>query len=184
MQSGSVDNTGFSAQIFSCGIGERAFEWPGKNRGFFSLALEEALSGLAGGGDGQVTLNEIESYLHRRVPELVVQNLGPGKKQLPWVDRSGAGAGDFVLAGSGSVSQLPLVSSETYSQPPTPPPIITQEFSNLPTNQKFPWFLPEGLDPFDVESSPFRKSMDGKTYLKKVSKHFEKVQNHSISIES
>jgi len=93
---GEARSSRFSSVIFSCGIGQRAYEWPGRGRGFFSLAFEEAVSGKAAGEDGAVNLNRLESYLDRRVPEMVAQVLGPEKVQVPWVDRSGAGAGEFL----------------------------------------------------------------------------------------
>ncbi len=91
-----ADGISFSATIFSCKVGASAYEWPGKRRGFFSVALEEAFAGKAASEDGRVNLDRLESYLHQRVPELVKQNLGQRTTQVPWVERLGAGAGDFV----------------------------------------------------------------------------------------
>jgi len=121
-----------SAKIYSCGVGQRAYEWPGRRRGFFSVAFQEALSGKAAGEDGVVTLDRLESYVHWRVPELVERNLGPGKSQVPWVDRSGAGAGEFVWSsfavpeGGGGVKRpgLPPVGSVEV---PGPAPVAPLE---------------------------------------------------------
>lgn len=89
----------FCATIYACKPGQRAFEWPGKGRGFFSIALEEALSGKADkDADGRVTLNEVESYLTNRVPDLVKRELGGDREQVPWIVRSGSGTGDMVFS--------------------------------------------------------------------------------------
>ncbi len=114
--SGRAGGISLSAKIYSCKIGQRSYEWPGRKRGFFSIALEEALSGKAQGEDGEVTLDRVESYMHRRVPELVEQALGPGKSQVPWVERSGAGAGEFVW----SRFETPARPVEEYVTPKTP----------------------------------------------------------------
>ena len=107
----------FCATIYACKPGQRAFEWPGKERGFFSIALEEALSGKADKDvDGKVTLNEAESYLSRRVPDLVRRELGDSKEQTPWIVRSGAGTGDMVLSWiteEQQVAMTPVSSSES-----------------------------------------------------------------------
>ncbi|MFC1712271.1 caspase family protein [Candidatus Poribacteria bacterium] len=99
------ENIEFRASIYASDIGQRAYEWPGKDRGFFSLTLEEALSGKADSdSNGETTLNEVALYLGDRVPDLVSRELGGGKKQTPRVDISGdPRAGSIVLAWSAGV---------------------------------------------------------------------------------
>ena len=58
-----VKVVGFQAVFRACAVGERAYEWAGRDRGIFSVALEEAIRGVGEGpkGDGQVTLTEVAS---------------------------------------------------------------------------------------------------------------------------
>ena len=92
----------FRATIYASDIGQRAYEWAGKDRGFFSLALEEALSGKADrNSNGEITLNEVALHLGDRVPDLVSRELGGSKKQTPRVDISGdPRAGSMVFSWS------------------------------------------------------------------------------------
>lgn len=96
----SVGDIKFSATIYACNTGQRAYEWPGKGRGFFSLTLEEALKGKADENhDGNVTLSEVGVYLAERVPDLVERELGGGRTQIPRIDVSGdPRAGNMVLS--------------------------------------------------------------------------------------
>lgn len=96
----SVGDIKFRATIYACNTGQRAYEWPGKGRGFFSLALEEALKGKADENqDGNVTLSEVGIYLAERVPDLVERELGGGRTQIPRIDVSGdPRAGNMVLS--------------------------------------------------------------------------------------
>ena len=88
------------ATIYACKTGERAYEYPGLERGLFSVAFEEALSGKADRNeDKKVTLSEVGSYLGKRVPDLLGQTLGGGRKQTPRVVIDGdTEAGDWVFS--------------------------------------------------------------------------------------
>ena len=56
----SVGDIKFRATIYACDTGQRAYEWPGRGRGFFSVTMEEALKGKADENkDGNVTLSEV-----------------------------------------------------------------------------------------------------------------------------
>lgn len=96
----SVTGIRFRSTIYACDTGQRAYEWPGRDRGFFSLTLENALSGKADdNNDGNVTLNEMGSYLADRVPDLVKRELGRAKTQVPRIDISGdPRAGSMVFS--------------------------------------------------------------------------------------
>jgi formylglycine-generating enzyme required for sulfatase activity len=91
--------TAFTQILFACSPGERAYEWPGRDRGLFSVALEEGLKGEADGpsGDGRVTLGELCSYVRKRVPELLSVHL-PGKRQTPDVPDPPAAARSYALS--------------------------------------------------------------------------------------
>jgi formylglycine-generating enzyme required for sulfatase activity/uncharacterized caspase-like protein len=89
----------FTQVIYACSPGQRAYEWPGRDRGLFSVALEEGLRGVgeADGGDGQVTLGELSAYLRWRVPDLLAQHL-PGRMQSPEVPVPPAGAREYAFS--------------------------------------------------------------------------------------
>ena len=93
-----VANIEFRATIYACKPGQRAYGWPGKERGLFSVVLEDALSGKADeNNDGNITLHETELYLANRVSEEVKRRTG--KIQEPWIDKSGdPRAGNMVLS--------------------------------------------------------------------------------------
>jgi hypothetical protein len=105
----------FRVTIYASDIGQRAYEWPGKDRGFFSMTLEEALSGKADrNGDQLVTLNEIGVYLGNRVPDLIKRELGGTRTQTPRIDISGdPRAGDLIL--SWATGQDQITSTPTSS---------------------------------------------------------------------
>ncbi len=87
-----------SAVIFSCGVGQRAFEWPEKKRGFFSYFLEKGISGYAADDSGKVTLGRLVDYIQKKVPEAVERILGVERKQKPYVLMEGNNPGSWVLA--------------------------------------------------------------------------------------
>ena len=115
----SVSSMKFSATIYACDTGQRAYEYPGRKRGFFSIALEEALSGKAdeddyGRKDGKVTLKEVGAYLAGEVPDMVNRELGMDRTQTPRVDVSGdPRAGDMVLSWTAAEQE----NTETVSSP-------------------------------------------------------------------
>lgn len=92
-----VKDIQFRATIYACKTGQRAYEWPGKERGIFSVVLEEALNGKADKDlDGKVTLHETEIHLAEYVSKRARSEVG--KSQDPWIDMSGdPRAGNLVL---------------------------------------------------------------------------------------
>ena len=50
-----------TATFYACKVGQRAYEWPAKGRGFFSYFVEEGLRGEAADAQGQVTVNGLEA---------------------------------------------------------------------------------------------------------------------------
>lgn len=87
------------ATLFSCEEGQRAYEWPDRNRGFFTYYLEKGLKGDAVDSSGRVTLSSLVGYLRRVVPEEVQRTLGVDKRQVPWVKMEGADPGNWVITG-------------------------------------------------------------------------------------
>ncbi len=121
----------FSTTIYSCSPDERAYEWPGRGRGIFSIALEEALTGKAdSNGNGEVTINEVELYLIERVPDTVERELGGTKKQTPLGVRGGdVRAGNTVIswvAGAQETETASQTSGET---------VVSRELKTEPTQQ-------------------------------------------------
>ena len=141
----------FLATVYACARGQRAYEWPGKRRGFFSVAFEEALKGYADrSGNGQVTLNEIESYLDDRVPELLMRELGGSRSQTPWVDRRGSGAGDWIF--SWKSTAIPPAAA----QPALEPIPADDLFEQAPVEDLAP-ILTTGVPPtVEIDTSPSR----------------------------
>ncbi len=60
----------------------------------------------------------MESYLTRRVPDLVARELGGGREQIPWIVRSGSGTGDMVL--SWATKRQPNASRDSEEMPKDP----------------------------------------------------------------
>ncbi|MBT4497566.1 MAG: SUMF1/EgtB/PvdO family nonheme iron enzyme [Gemmatimonadetes bacterium] len=78
------------ATVFSCKPGNSAYESDEQDRGFFSLGLEQALSGEAADPRGRLTLNGLERFLQKRVAKLVHHERGHSTVQVPWFRREGA----------------------------------------------------------------------------------------------
>ena len=85
------------ATLFSCEIGQRSYEWPAKQRGFFSYFLEQGLKGEAIDDSGRITLAGLQRYLKTTVSNRVMAELGAGKRQRPWVEMTGSDPGAWVL---------------------------------------------------------------------------------------
>ena len=85
------------ATLFSCGLGERSYEWGAKGRGFFSWHLEQGLRGKAADDQGRVTLAGLVTYLRREVPQSLAQVSGVGPRQTPFAKMEGNDPGAWVL---------------------------------------------------------------------------------------
>jgi len=72
----------FTQFVFACQPGQRAFEWPGEERGVFSAALEKGLRGEGKDPGDDVTLGELLEYVEREVPVLAQLHLA-GAEQNP-----------------------------------------------------------------------------------------------------
>ena len=86
-----------AATLFSCEYEQRAYEWPGENRGFFTYFVEKGLKGQAADEDGRVTLSSLVTYLRREVPEQVKRVIGVDRLQIPWVKMEGDDPGSWVI---------------------------------------------------------------------------------------
>jgi tetratricopeptide (TPR) repeat protein len=86
------------ATLFATTVGQRAYESSSKRQGVFMYTLVEGLSGAAANERGEVTLLRLKQYLERRVPELVLTEVGPGREQRPWANIAGYRSEDLVVA--------------------------------------------------------------------------------------
>lgn len=109
------------ATIFACGPNLSAYESEKRQRGYFSLGLEDAFSGRAS-EDGVLTLSGLETYLSSRIGELVRQERGSGAKQVPWFRRETAG--DWVLGRFAAVASPQF---EVLPSAPEEGPVIEEQ---------------------------------------------------------
>lgn len=106
---GAQDN--LAATVFACDKGQRSHEWEERGHGFFTYHLLEGLRGQAADEKGAVTLQGLEAYLGRAVPDSVRRE--KKQVQVPWVERS-ALAGRMLLVpprGATAVGSLEVVST-------------------------------------------------------------------------
>jgi formylglycine-generating enzyme required for sulfatase activity len=94
---GGQSRSQVAATLFSSEKGQRAYEWPDKDRGFFSYFLEKGLNGEAADTDGSVTLAGLVKYLRREVPDHVQRILGVDRIQTPWARMEGNDPGSWVI---------------------------------------------------------------------------------------
>lgn len=85
------------AVLFSSSLNERAYEIPGKNRGFFSHYIEKGLGGEAVDMTGAITISSLVSYLQEHVPKAVRKGVGPDASQVPHVRFEGGDPAKWVL---------------------------------------------------------------------------------------
>jgi WG containing repeat len=71
------------ATLYATSVGERAYEYPAVNQGFFSWAFNEGLKGKAANANGEVTLGALIKYVEETVPQQVKLNIGANIKQEP-----------------------------------------------------------------------------------------------------
>ena len=117
--------------FYSCSPGERSWESEETSQGFFSYHVMKGLLGEAADAQGRVTVNSLEDYLSREVPDSVDRMIG--QIQTPWTHREGTAGGSFVLAQGRRVENaqvpevnVPAVSSQVASVQTAPATTITQ----------------------------------------------------------
>jgi hypothetical protein len=71
------------AALFSCSSGQRSFETPKLRHGVFFHHVIEALGGKARNEDGEVTWDDLTSYVKRHVPKTALKVIGGGAQQSP-----------------------------------------------------------------------------------------------------
>ncbi|KAF0248858.1 MAG: peptidase C14 caspase catalytic subunit p20 [bacterium] len=83
------------AVIYATQEGDRAYEDPKLRRGYFTLCIEDGLTGKAANNDGQITLGSLVDYINREVPNRVQSS---GKTQKPLAIIQGYKAEQLVFA--------------------------------------------------------------------------------------
>ena len=71
-----VDPSRLLASFVSCDVGQRSYEWPEKEMGFFSYYLADGLREAAAEGGDRVTVRSLQSYLDSHVPGAVRAYMG------------------------------------------------------------------------------------------------------------
>lgn len=86
------------AVLYATALGDRAYEYSEKRRGYFSWAITQALSGAAANERGEVTLASLVKYLEDAVPKLVAMEYGARTTQKPFAHIEGYRADELVVA--------------------------------------------------------------------------------------
>jgi hypothetical protein len=94
-----------TATMFSCKVGERAWEWDEKKHGCYSYFLVEGLRRDAADPQGRVTLQGLADYVSQEVPKVAKQF---GSSQNPTMFYGGPTAGQWVLANVSGVAPAAL----------------------------------------------------------------------------
>ena len=81
------DQPSISATLYSCNVGERAYEWDEKSHGIFSYYLLEGLGGQAANSEGQVTITGLAEYTQSQVVKWA--QTYHDKQQTPWLSVQG-----------------------------------------------------------------------------------------------
>jgi hypothetical protein len=127
-------SSGFSFTFFSCGVGQRSFEWTEKGMGFFAYYLVEGLRGGAASEEAghNVTIGSLKRYLWEKVPGTVERE--KGVRQEPWVKgESSTGADEWVLAKGGSTQHLSGRTPQIKPMVTAPVPTVTVTVEPRPT---------------------------------------------------
>ena len=88
--------------LYATAVGDRAYEYGEKRRGYFSWAITQALSGAAANEHREVTLRTLVKYLEDTVPKLVALEYGVKTMQKPFAHIEGYRADELVVAVSQS----------------------------------------------------------------------------------
>ena len=106
------------ATLYATEVGHRAYEYKEKKQGYFTWVLVEALRGGAANAKGEVTLASLVRFLQERVPQRVLQDLGPGKNQKPFAVVEGYRADELIISvrdtkAAGTQPYVPDMSAKT-----------------------------------------------------------------------
>ncbi|MFW6106587.1 MAG: SUMF1/EgtB/PvdO family nonheme iron enzyme [bacterium] len=82
--------------LFSCRLGERAYEWPERRHGVFTHYLLDGLRGAASDDRGRITIQGLGRYVEEQVPRWARKTHTP-RPQTPWGEQKGSWR-EIVLA--------------------------------------------------------------------------------------
>jgi uncharacterized caspase-like protein len=85
------------ATLLACGVGERSYEWPEKQHGYFTYHLVEGLKSQASDATGEVNLAGLSRYVRENVSQDARQ---AGHTQQPSLKYEGPGPEHWILAQS------------------------------------------------------------------------------------
>jgi uncharacterized caspase-like protein len=115
------------AVLYATSIGDRAYEYGEKRRGYFSWAITQALSGAASNERGEVTLRSLIKYLEDSVPKLVALEYGARTIQKPFAQIEGYRANELVVAVSQATQDAINTNGISGNVSPGPGPGTSQE---------------------------------------------------------
>ncbi|MBT9582230.1 caspase family protein [bacterium] len=98
-----------TATMFSCSVGERAWEWDEKKHGCYSYFLVEGLSREAADSQGAVTMHGLAKYVSDQVPAAARRF---GSAQNPTMFYGGPTPDKWVLANVSAVARAPAGNKE------------------------------------------------------------------------
>ena len=75
--------------LFSCSVGQRAYEWPDQKHGAFTHYLLEGMRGAALDEQGRLTIQSLGRYVEQQVPRWAKKARTP-KPQTPWGQQLGS----------------------------------------------------------------------------------------------
>ena len=120
-----------TAVLYSCGIGERAYDWQEKNHGAFTSFLLDGLGGAAAEPSGDLTVTSLADYIQKHMAAWSAEN---GKKQHPELQQSGPARivlGHFDTKQHSAPTPVPIL--DPFADPvpvviptptPTPVPVV------------------------------------------------------------
>jgi len=85
------------ATLLACGVGERSYEWPEKQHGYFTYHLVEGMKSQASDSSGEVNLAGLSRYVREKVSQDAKQ---AGHTQQPSLKYEGPGPEHWILAQS------------------------------------------------------------------------------------
>lgn len=86
------------ATIYATAVGQRAYEYPEKQQGYFTWSIVEGLKGAAANQHGDVTLSSLVRFVQDSVTVQTGRDLTPERAQKPFAVIEGYKADDLIIA--------------------------------------------------------------------------------------
>lgn len=156
---------GHAVSFFSCDLGQRSFEWPEKNMGFFTYYLVNGLRSAASDSQGQVTVASLDTFLSASVPSAVETRFK--MRQTPTMTQANA-----AMAAHWSLRSTPPAVAATQPLPDTTAPTDIRRRSNA---SRLTYAL-------DIVSNNV-EARDYNVLTHRIEEHFYEVDNDAIRKE-